>query len=69
MTTQEKLAALGFAGRAAEAAALVIDHGLARNKAAQAVGVNPSAVTRLLGKITLETKCRCCGQLKKEIKI
>lgn len=69
MSTQDKLAALGFAGRTAEAAALVIDHGISRRAAAKETGVDPAAVTRLLAKVTLTTTCRCCGGLKKEFKL
>lgn len=68
MTTQEKLARLGFTGRAAEAAAMVIE-GSSRRAAAKVVGVDPAAVTRLLNKITKETKCPHCGHVNKEIEI
>ena len=69
MNAQEKLATLGFHGRAAQAAALVVDAGVSRQAAAKAVGVDPAAVTRLLNKVTETTICPCCGHVKKEIKL
>lgn len=69
MNAKQKLEALGYSGRAADAAALVIDDGLSRQAAARQIGVDPAAVTRLLNKFTKTTVCKCCGGESKEVKL
>lgn len=54
-------------GRAAQAADLVINHGMSRRAAAKQCDVDPAAVTRLVNKYTVTTVCPCCGHEKKEI--
>lgn len=72
MTTEQAKAALasrGYAGRAADAAALVIAGEASRTKAAKQIGVDVAAVIRTLHKVSVEHTCPCCGHTVKEIKL
>lgn len=70
MTLEEAQAALarrGYQGRAADAAAQVITAGAKASEAAREQGIHPSAVTRLLGKLTRVETCKCCGHTNRRI--
>lgn len=72
MTATQAKAALakrGYAGRAADAAALVIAGEASRTQAAKLIGVDIAAIIRTLKKVTIERTCPCCGHTIKEFKL
>lgn len=60
-----ELAKRGFAGRAADGAALVLSEGAGVVAAAKQQGVTPSAVSRVLSKNA--AVCPCCGQRTRSV--
>ncbi len=59
---QARLNATRLCGLAAQAAGLVLVHGLTQSEAAKRLGLNRSAVHRAARRLLAVRLCGCCGQ-------